>query len=58
MRTLVNTAITVVPFVIIGIAVKLFMTRKGVELSDVQAQAGQNRRPRKIFLLGAWRKEE
>jgi hypothetical protein len=57
-RLLINTAITVVPFVLIGIAVRLLMGRKGVELSDVQRQAGSNRRPRKIFLLGFWRTEE
>jgi hypothetical protein len=28
-----------------------------VELSDVQAQAGQNRGKRKLFLLGFWRSE-
>jgi hypothetical protein len=28
------------------------------ELSDVQAQAGPNRKARKAFLMGAWRKEE
>jgi hypothetical protein len=57
MRTFVNFAITVVPFVIIGIAVKFLMKRKGVDLSDVQAQAGSDRRRRKVFLLGFWRDE-
>jgi hypothetical protein len=57
MRTFVNFAITVVPFVIIGIAVKFLMKRKGVDLSDVQAQAGNDRRRRKVFLLGFWRDE-
>jgi hypothetical protein len=56
--TLVNVALTVLPFVIIGVAVKLLMRRKGVDLSDVQSKAGSNRRPRKVFLLGFWRDEE
>ena len=58
MRGLVNFAFTVVPFVVIGIAVKILMKRKGVDLPDVQAQAGHDRRNRKVFLLGFWRDEE
>jgi hypothetical protein len=34
------------------------MRRNGVELSDVQRQAGPNRGKRKLFLLGIWRSEE
>jgi hypothetical protein len=34
------------------------MRRNGVELSDVQRQAGPNRAKRKLFLLGVWRSEE
>jgi hypothetical protein len=58
MRALETFVIYVAPFLIIGIAAKLLMKRKGVDLSDVQAQAGPNRRGRKVFLLGAWRSEE
>jgi hypothetical protein len=58
MRALVVFAIYVTPFLIIGIAARLLMKRRGVDLSDVQAQAGPNRKPRKVFLLGAWRWEE
>jgi hypothetical protein len=58
MRALEVLAIYLVPFLIIGIAVKLLMKRRGVDLSDVQAQARPNRRARKLFLLGAWRDEE
>jgi hypothetical protein len=58
MRALATFAIYVTPFLIIGIAAKLLMKRRGVDLSDVQAQARPNRRARKLFLLGAWRKEE
>jgi hypothetical protein len=56
--TLINLALTVVPFVVIGIAIRLWMKRKGVDLDEVQSQAGANRRPRKLYLLGFWRKEE
>jgi hypothetical protein len=58
MRAFETFVIYVAPFLIIGIAAKLFMKRKGVDLSDVQAQAGPNRRARKAFLLGGWRSEE
>lgn len=58
MRALETLVIYVAPFLIIGIAVKLLMKRKGVDLSDAQAQAGPNRRARKVFLLGGWRSEE
>jgi hypothetical protein len=58
MRALETFAIYVAPFLIMGIAAKVLMKRKGVDLSDVQAQAGPTRRRRKVFLLGAWRHEE
>jgi hypothetical protein len=58
MRALEMFVIYVAPFLIIGIAAKLLMKRRGVDLSDVQAQVGPNRRGRKVFLLGAWRNEE
>ena len=57
MRALQTLAIYVTPFFIIGIAVMLLMKRKGVDLSDVRAQAGPIRKARKVFLLGAWRNE-
>jgi hypothetical protein len=56
--TLINLALTVVPFVVIGIAIRLWMKRKGVDLDEVQSQAGANRRPRKLYLFGFWREEE
>lgn len=58
MRALETFVIYVAPFLMVGIAAKLLMKRKGVDLSDVQAQAGPNRGARKVFLLGAWRSEE
>jgi hypothetical protein len=51
-------AIYVTPFLIFGLAVKFLMRRYGVELTDVQAQAGPNRKPRRVFLLGGWRTED
>jgi hypothetical protein len=49
-------------FIATGIAARTalgwLMRRIGVELEDVQAQAGPNRRGRKVFLLGAWRTED
>ena len=33
------------------------MKHHGVDLADVQEQAGSNRREREVFLLGFWRKE-
>ncbi len=58
MGALETFIIYVTPFLIIGIGAKLLMRRRGVDLSDIQAKAGPNRRARKVFLLGAWRKEE
>jgi hypothetical protein len=58
MRALEVFVIYVAPFLIVGIAAKILMKRSGVDLSDIQAQAGPNRRARKVFLLGAWRNEK
>jgi hypothetical protein len=58
MRAFFTFILFVAPFLIIGIAAKLLMKRSSVDLADVQAQAGPDRKPRKVFLLGAWRKEE
>lgn len=51
-------AIYLTPFLVIGIAIKLLLKRHSVELADVQQQAGTERRPRKVFLLGGWRTEK
>jgi hypothetical protein len=58
MTALEVVVIYVAPFLIIGFVARLLMMRKGVELTDVQAQGGPNRRTRKVFLLGCWRKED
>jgi hypothetical protein len=49
-------AIYVAPFLIIGVAIKILMKRYGVDLPDVQKVAGS--RPKRRFLLGAWRADE
>ena len=48
-------------FLAIGWVAKMLLDRvmhdHGAPLDDVHQQAGDNRRPREMFLLGAWRKE-
>jgi hypothetical protein len=58
MRALETLVLYVTPFLLIGIAVKLLMKQRSVDLSDVQGQARPNRKGRKMFLLGAWRNDE
>jgi hypothetical protein len=58
MRALVVGSIYFGTFIAIGLAARWWMRRNGVELSDVQRQAGTNRGKRKLFLLGIWRSEE
>ncbi len=40
------------------VAIGRWMNRSGVDLPDLQAQAGPRREKRRAFLLGAWRNEE
>jgi hypothetical protein len=56
MEALKVFAVYVVPFLIIAVAIKLWMKRYGVDLPDVQKVAGS--RPKRRFLLGAWRADE
>ena len=56
MKALEVFAIYVMPFLIIGAAIRFFMKRNSVDLSDVEKQAGP--KPRRRFLLGAWRTED
>jgi len=49
-------AIYVTPFLIIGAAIRLLMKRYAIDLPDVQKHAGS--RPRRRFLLGAWRTDD
>lgn len=50
--------IYVLPFVVIGLLTQKWVRRRGVDLRDVQAQAGSGRGKRRLFLLGIWRTEE
>ncbi|MBV9202671.1 MAG: hypothetical protein JOY83_23650 [Alphaproteobacteria bacterium] len=50
-------ALYLAPFVILGLAMKRWMARKGVNLSDVRAEGNPHRR-RSRFLLGIWRHED
>jgi hypothetical protein len=49
-------------FLAIGWGAKVLLDRAmrqhGADLDDVHRQAGDKRRPREMFLLGAWRKEQ
>jgi hypothetical protein len=58
MPALETLAIYLTPFLILGVVIKLLMKRYSVDLADVQRQAGTQRRPRRIFLLGGWRTEK
>ena len=58
MRAFEIFAIYVVPFLLLGLVIRLAMKRHAVDLTDVQSQAGSRRRARKVFLLGAWRTEK
>jgi hypothetical protein len=56
MRALEIFAIYVTPFLILGLALRFMMKRYAVDLPDVEKQVG--RKPKRRFLLGAWRNEE
>jgi hypothetical protein len=62
MTALVTALIYFGVFIALGLGVKLALARwgaqKDVDLSEIQAQVGPNRRPRRRFLLGAWRSED
>ena len=55
MRALLTVAVYITPFLLIGVAAKIWIKRKGVELSDVQAEGDPNRKRRARFLLAACR---
>jgi hypothetical protein len=58
MKAIETLAIYLTPFLVLGMAAKLWLKRRAVDLTDIQSQAGPNRRPRKVFLLGSWRTEK
>ena len=51
-------AIYLVPFWLLGFGIRFLMRRHAVDLTDVHSQAGSQRSPRRVFLLGAWRTEK
>jgi hypothetical protein len=57
MEALLTLAVYLVPFLVIGIAARRWMRRKGVGLSDVHAEGSPNR-ARARFLLGIWRRDD
>jgi hypothetical protein len=56
MKALEVFAIYVTPFLILGVAIRFWMKRHGVDLPEVEKQAGP--KPKRRFLLGAWRTED
>jgi hypothetical protein len=58
MNALTTAIIYFGTFLVIGVAARLFLRRgiADVDLTDIQDQAGPNRR-RRVFLLGGWRRE-
>lgn len=57
MRALLTLAAYLTPFLLIGVAAKNWMKRKGVDLTDVHAEGDPHRKRRPRFLLGIWRDE-
>jgi hypothetical protein len=58
MRALETFAIYVMPFLVLGALTRYLMKQRAVDLTDLQAAAERNRRPRRVFLLGSWRGEK
>jgi hypothetical protein len=60
MRAFLVAALYFGSFTAIGLIAKLALDRLGrdTDLTDIQSQAGPNRRKHKGFLLGAWRNED
>ena len=57
MRAFLTLAVYIAPFLLIGVAAKIWVKRKAVGLSDVQAEGDPHRKKRPRFLLGIWRDE-
>ena len=60
MRAFLVAALYFGSFLTIGLLAKLAADHFGrdTDLTDIQSQAGPNRRKNKGFLLGAWRNED
>lgn len=56
-HALLTLALYLVPFLVIGVAAKRWISRRSVSLSDVQAE-GTPHRARSRFLLGIWRRDD
>ena len=56
MKALETLAIYLVPFLVLGMTARFWLKRRAVDLTDVQQQAGATRKPRRVFLLGGWRR--
>ena len=62
MSALITAAIYFGSFLVLALVVKLAVSRwmnlKDIDLSEIRAQLGPNRRKSNRFLLGLWRKED
>ena len=62
MSALTTAAIYFGSFLVLALIVKLAVNRwmnlKDIDLSEIRAQLGPNRRKSNRFLLGLWRKED
>ena len=60
MRAFLIAALYFGSFLAVGLIGKLAADHfgRGTDLTDMQSQAGPNRRKHKAFLLGAWRNED
>ena len=57
-RAIVAAVIYFGSFIVLGLALRHWVRRRHVDLSDVHEQAGSNRPERSVFLLGVWRREK
>ena len=57
MNPWVTLAIYLAPFLLLAIAVRFWMRRKGVGLAETRSEGGARHHPAR-FLLGVWRKDD
>ena len=61
MRALLTAVVYFGSFLAIGLISKIvisrWMTRRDLDLAEIQGQAGSRRGKRRVFLLGFWRDE-
>lgn len=58
MEAITILLIYLIPFCILGFIAKKLMSKHGTTLSDIQKEAGPNRRKGLQFLLGFWHKAD